>query len=257
VAWAAPALAPLIIVAAIPIILVSPDSILDLAFMANDLRNGDYASFYLNAVGLMIPGVTGLGIMLSKADEAYDALRFVNNADNLRESNNLIQLYGFEGTLRTADHYIDSNPLIYAGHVGVSFNNGKTIFGFSPFAPDMTNREIINALKNRISFPGQVLDDTAIFHLAQDLADQGYRTQVYVKSISVSEDIFLKIKQNVFDDLFNSPLQHKKYSFPGVSGCYNCATWPVTNGIPIPEDTGKISYYVPALIQSGGIPWVR
>ncbi|MBL8099954.1 MAG: hypothetical protein JNK81_12275 [Anaerolineales bacterium] len=43
--------------------------------MANDLRNGDYASFYLNAVGLMIPGVTGLG-MLSKAYDAYDALRF-------------------------------------------------------------------------------------------------------------------------------------------------------------------------------------
>jgi hypothetical protein len=52
--------------------------------MANDLRNGDYASFYLNAVGLMIPGVTGLGL-LSKTDDLYDGYRFINGADNIYE----------------------------------------------------------------------------------------------------------------------------------------------------------------------------
>lgn len=79
--WAAPALAPLMIVAAIPIILVSPDSIIDLAFMAHDLYRGDSRAFALDAMGLMIPGVTGLGL-LSKVDDVYDAARLINKTDN-------------------------------------------------------------------------------------------------------------------------------------------------------------------------------
>ena len=83
--WAAPAIAPLIIVAAIPMILVSPDAPVDLAFMVHDYYMDDYQAFALDAMGLMIPGVTGLG-MFSHADDAY---RAVNAFDNLYETTHL------------------------------------------------------------------------------------------------------------------------------------------------------------------------
>lgn len=84
--WAAPAIAPLVIVAAIPMVLVSPDSAVDLAFMAYDLYKGDYQAFALDAMGLMIPGVTGLG-MLSHADDVY---RVANTADNFYDTSHLV-----------------------------------------------------------------------------------------------------------------------------------------------------------------------
>ncbi|MBK9781703.1 MAG: hypothetical protein IPP55_16900 [Anaerolineales bacterium] len=71
--WAAPAIAPLIIVAAIPMILVSPDAPVDLVFMVHDYYMDDYQSFALDAMGLMIPGVMGLGA-LSHADDVYRVL---------------------------------------------------------------------------------------------------------------------------------------------------------------------------------------
>lgn len=84
--WVAPAIAPLVIVAAIPMVLVSPDSAVDLAFMAYDLYKGDYQAFALDAMGLMIPGVTGLG-MLSHADDAY---RVANTADNFYDTSHIV-----------------------------------------------------------------------------------------------------------------------------------------------------------------------
>lgn len=84
--WAAPAIAPLVIVAAIPMVLVSPDSAVDLAFMIHDHYTGDYQAFALDAMGLMIPGVTGLG-MLSHADDVY---RVANTADNFYDTSHLV-----------------------------------------------------------------------------------------------------------------------------------------------------------------------
>ena len=74
---AAPIVAPLIIVAALPMILISPDSAVDIAFMAYDHYTGNYAAFAQDAMGLMIPGVTGLGLA-SHADNAFHA---ANSAD--------------------------------------------------------------------------------------------------------------------------------------------------------------------------------
>jgi RHS repeat-associated protein len=69
--------AGLIVGLSVPVILVSPDSALDIASLAYDAYTGDAASFALDAISLMLPGVTGLGA-LSHADEAYDTLRYAD-----------------------------------------------------------------------------------------------------------------------------------------------------------------------------------
>jgi hypothetical protein len=205
----------------VPVILVSPDTAIDLASVVYDVAVGDMTSLTLDVVSLIIPGVTGIGA-LSHADEAYDALHWMNNADTLSDAahafsgvDNLsdafrygddfeVQLFGFRGLGKRGEQFIDAEPLIYAGHVGVSLDNGKVIYGFSPYAPELTSREVIDALKRHEFFPGQVLDDTAVFHRAQDLAEQGMKTQVYVKKIFVSEKEFKEIRKMVANDLLES-----------------------------------------------------
>lgn len=127
--------------------------------------------------------------------------------------------------------------------------------GFTPVTPDiMSNSDVIAALKKHVSFPGQVLDDTAIFHLAQD-----HGMQVYKQSISVSASEFSEIQSRVINDINNSPMFDKTYSFPEPPyNCapYNCATWPSTNGIPIPESSGVMTDYMKILAEIG-TPWRR
>ena len=173
-------------------------------------------------------------------------------------SDEVIEIYGFRGTGRTAEEFIESDPLIYAGHIGISFDRGKTIYGFTPSAPGLSNSEAIEVLKQHKSFPGQVLDDTALFHRAQNLAEQGYRTQVYVQPVSVSKANFDRIKRQVLNELHSGPMPNKRYAFPGPEGCFNCATWPSSHGIPIPETTppGQIRDYV-EILKATGRPWIR
>lgn len=171
-------------------------------------------------------------------------------------NDDIIEIYGFRGTGKTAEEFIETDPLIYAGHIGISFDRGKTIYGFTPFAPGLSNTEAIEVLKQHQSFPGQVLDDTSLFHRAQNLAEQGYRTQVYVQSISVSKADFARIKEQVLNELSSGPLPNKRYAFPGPEGCFNCATWPSSHGIPIPESSGNLRLYIEELQKVGQL-WKR
>jgi filamentous hemagglutinin len=112
-------------------------------------------------------------------------------------------------------------------------------------------------LKKHHTFPGQVLNDTALFHRAQDWAGQGYRTQVYVLSMDVPDDEFRIIQNRIFNDAKNSPLSNKSYTFPGPPGCYNCATYPSSVGMSIPEESGNLVLYIEAMKNLGATPWSR
>jgi hypothetical protein len=137
----------------------------------------------------------------------------------------------------------------------------EKIFGFTPVTPEaMSNVDVIDALKSHVVFPGQVRDDTAIFHRAQELAGQGYRTQVYVQPITVSRRQLDDIRSSVVREVADSPLLEKTYSFPHDApfNCapYNCATWPSTHNIPIPEPSGNMRDYIEKLKEIG-FPWIR
>lgn len=60
-----------------PVLAASPDTVFDLASLVYDVYTGDMASFALDAMSLMIPGMTGAGA-LSRVDNIPDAYRLAN-----------------------------------------------------------------------------------------------------------------------------------------------------------------------------------
>lgn len=57
--------------------------------------------------------------------------------------------------------------LLYAGHTGVSIDEGKTIYGFHPDAGKLAVWQVLKRLKSGDAFPGLVRDDTALFRAAR------------------------------------------------------------------------------------------
>lgn len=170
-----------------------------------------------------------------------------------------IGLYGFRGTGRDDKSWIETKPLIYAGHVGISLDGGKTIYGFTPYAPGLSFPEIIASLKDHVPYPGVVGNDTELFHDAQDLFEAtGGKTRVYVWDQTFTPEEFERIQRDVFEERDRSPMSDKRYNFPDPKypDCNNCATWPGTHGVELPEPTGELRNYIPRLIERGQ-PWNR
>jgi hypothetical protein len=136
-------------------------------------------------------------------------------------------------------------PQARYGHVGISFDEGNKIYGFNPDVSEISHlspNDIHKALKSRQKFPGEVTDDTKeIFGKARDL---GLDVERNSYEIGVSRYWKGRLKTK-FDSVF-SPLQNKKYMFPPKQGdfppgCYNCATYPQSVGLPTPSRSGKLS----------------
>ncbi len=158
-----------------------------------------------------------------------------------------------------------AEPLIYAGHVGISLNGGKTVFGLTPKTPDsMGVNEALRSLMSHEAFPAKVRDDTHVFELAQHYAAQGWNTQ----PISAVELVDSAKKLQMVDDVARmtgmAPGEHGiGYSFPldtpehgehyapsngFAAGCVrNCATYPAKVGLSIPEQSGNLKRYMPEL----------
>lgn len=178
-----------------------------------------------------------------------------------------IQLFGFRGTGFSAPEYSGENGLIKAGHVGISFDGGKTIYGFHPSEYSLSQFEsadaALNYLKNGGTLPGQIYNDTPLFVRAAQLADGGSRTAVYQLTVQVSASEFNSIRASVSNQAANPALTTSSYSFPQIengvpympAGCNNCATWPQTLGIPIPNLSGQLRDYINAMWSLGAKIW--
>jgi hypothetical protein len=174
-----------------------------------------------------------------------------------------VKVAGFRGVGFNDPAYASEDALIKAGHVGVSFDGGKTIYGFHPseqamnYAPDP-----LDFLRRGGALQGQVYDDTATFLRAYQLSKQGGGTSVYQTSVRISAEEFAEMQASVLAQVENPSLTRGWYRFPEkVDGipvemppqCNNCATWPRTLGLPIPEDTGQLSRYIPLLKKLGSL----
>ncbi|MEZ4709787.1 MAG: hypothetical protein R3A44_21460 [Caldilineaceae bacterium] len=170
--------------------------------------------------------------------------------------------------------YADEAALIKAGHVGISFDDGKTIFGFHPAAnavKGLSSAEIIAHLRNRGSYPGQVYDDTAIFLRVHELGQQGALSRGSSNAPGVPLSVYQwrqelpiaqvdQIRNSVLQQLADPSITSSRYSFPDKGptgyfmppGCNNCATWPSIEGVQIPESSGRLSNYIELLIERGG-----
>ncbi|CAH0446079.1 hypothetical protein LMG9673_04749 [Ralstonia pseudosolanacearum] len=173
-----------------------------------------------------------------------------------------ITLYGFRGAGSTQDLLAADapHPYVVTGHVGYSFDGGQQIFGFGPKVPvGMSVYDAVQSLRNGANYPGIITDDTALFRsVAENPAvGRGGVPQVVIQQkIPVSQADFDAIKAAHDAVGINNPINNVSYGFPGKNVCtFNCATFPSSLGIPIPEASGNMRLYFPEL-EKLGQPWV-
>lgn len=175
-----------------------------------------------------------------------------------------VYLLGFRGLGFTED--VKSEPaLIRAGHVGWQLEGDERIFGFHP-----TNAAIEAAggeeaalllLKDHNTLNGAVQIDNSVFEYAAQLAIS-LDTQnaeripwVWQQIIEISDEDFEHVRSQT--ELWYTQQKTAQYGFPdrkhGVD-VNNCATFPKAMGIPIPESTGQLRFYIPQL-QALGELW--
>ena len=166
-----------------------------------------------------------------------------------------IWLLGFQGATRAGyRRFRDAEPLLLTGHVGVSLDGGQTIYGFSPDAPGLSPDATIDALAAGRCFPGIVRDDRPFFERAAAAAAAGYtRTPVYLWVQEVPQDTWTAAAGRLQTAHENDPPANPRYCWPAIPASgYNCATWPLTLGVAIPEPSGRLARYIPALRQVAG-----
>ena len=175
-----------------------------------------------------------------------------------------IKLIGYQGTGGFRDpRYADEPGLIKAGHVGVQCTGDSRIFGFHPTAAAVAAagslEALIQQLKRHVPQPGAVFDDTAVFFRAYELAQQGERTTVWQLPIDLPETEAVQIYQALLDAF--EMQQPFIYNFPFEDGTfnmdeYNCAVFPHSLGIPLPSFDGRLSVYIPQMIEKGATLWI-
>jgi hypothetical protein len=168
-------------------------------------------------------------------------------------------LLGFRGATRASYRaFAEADPLLYTGHVGLSLDRGATIFGFSPLAPDAPPREVIDRLKRGDTFPGIVRDDRPVFVRAAEAAVRGLlASPVYLWAQPADRPTLARLRALIQDDMLAGVSAAKAYGWlGGRAGVYNCATWPRSLGVAVPEETGQLADYIAALRRvSGGRRW--
>ncbi|WPB78299.1 hypothetical protein KYC5002_03900 [Archangium violaceum] len=132
--------------------------------------------------------------------------------------------------------------LVYTGHVGVSFEALKPIYGFNPNTGDDPVHVVMANLKAQKAYPGKVTDDTKAF-------DEAAKKQLEIVSI---EYVCSKEAYNEIKAAFDKEKGATKlcYSFPTGAGDCNCATWPVNIGVPLPSANGNMVHYIEAMKES-------
>jgi hypothetical protein len=170
-----------------------------------------------------------------------------------------IYLVGFRGTGFRDKRYWKEDALIRAGHVGLYFEDQPMmILGFHP-TEEASNaigddEAVIEWLKEHNTISGALQNDTAIFERAYHLANLGSRTVVWQMEISFSEADFQRIRSQAFEWFQQRTIF--AYAFPPDEDVPsderdNCATFPRKLGLPLPEPTGRLLEYIPAIEMQG------
>jgi len=162
--------------------------------------------------------------------------------------------------------------LIFAGHIGVSLDNGASIYGFTPSAPEgMPGAQVVGHLHaHTMTFPGQVKNDKPHFDFAASCASaKGWDTEITTVTRKVTTAQHAESKKKLQELSGMMPGAHGLYySFPlqeaaggqwfvdtpGPEGRVvkgqnqaNCATFPGKIGIELPEESGNLRYYMKAM----------
>eukprot|EP00439_Symbiodinium_sp_Y106_P046162 s965_g5.t2 len=185
------------------------------------------------------------------------AIAAVGGALDLPSVAGQVQLLGFSGD---QTNYNESAPhMRWTGHVGVRFQNAPqdTVFGFTP---DTVLRQDMHALVSTLlegnSFPGRVSNDFPDFDDAA-LSPFGVVFVFWdITGTCKEKDCGLSSVKNDMTDMSKSyafppeaPLKYRGRTYSACTTswgetCFNCATYPKSVGLPIPEDSGMLPEYL-------------
>jgi filamentous hemagglutinin len=178
----------------------------------------------------------------------------------LQSSPRTISIVGFRGAGRVDDLLAADapHPYVVTGHVGYSFDSGKTIYGFGPSVPsNMSAHEAVQSLRAGASYFGRITNDTDSFEAVfanPAVARDGAKQVVYQLDLQVSAAQFHAIRRSHAAFGLNRPIPSIQYGFPGQNQCFNCASFPGFYGLPLPETTGNMRLFMQRL-QELGRPW--
>jgi hypothetical protein len=143
----------------------------------------------------------------------------------------------------------------YTGHVGISLDKGKTIYGFGPeVSGNETKMDVISNLKNHQTYPGVITDDTTLF---RDVVAGKYDPSnaspinLYVMTTKTPPDVMTHLNRSVNQ----REIRGVRYGFPEATHptetVRNCATAFGECGLSIPSKDGKLINYIPAMQDQG------
>ncbi|PXX41668.1 hypothetical protein [Undibacterium pigrum] len=248
-----------------------------------DARSGDFRTAGIEegrVQGSSLAGTAlgfGVGKTLSLGAQSVNAIRRANiiaaqekkliNAERI--ANNFGADSGYEpyvysllATPGTKDLMANiSNPLLLYGHVGYSFDRGNTIYGHGPkIVSDIENAGA--RLRKGEVVPGIINKDKEFFESALESKLQARgglgKQTVYKLDLPVTRPQFEFAQQLHNSRGVGVTLPEFPYSFKpggGRQGPYNCATYPASLGLPIPENSGTLLKYIPKMIDAGAVPW--
>ncbi|CAJ1410385.1 unnamed protein product [Effrenium voratum] len=176
-----------------------------------------------------------------------------------------VQLVAFAGD---QVNYDESAPHFrWCGHVGLRFQEMEgALFGFTPDTELVHDTHaLITTLLEGNRFQGRVGDDLGEF---EDAALSPYG-QVFVfwnipedrcheKDCGLSQvqsDVVSSVKFYAFPPEAPRKYRGSSYSACDASwgeSCFNCATYPKSLGLPIPDDTGMLEVYLQKLAEEPG-----
>lgn len=137
-------------------------------------------------------------------------------------------------------------PLKALGHIGISLDGGKTIYGFQPIIPDGSSPKVYlkELVLGRKTFQGKVSNDTAIFkEMHQSKApDQ----EVVVVSEKVTDSQWTDIKTKLFDS------HQPDYGFSKSIGL-NCGAYIARHlNLNSVDKAGLVENVVDEMVKKGG-----
>lgn len=221
-----------------------------------------------------------------------------DSATGLPEANvGTIEIYGYLGVKKIdgrtewtdvekaeVKKAAEADPLIRAGHIAISFDGGKTLYGFTP-EPDLQKYsrpdgtldvdKVVKDLRGQTVMPGRVKIDNKHYYLAEKQArEKRWDTEVtrVVVAFDVAEQQAIVGRVLGEEAATAGGVHPHGYTFPpkrptdgspyvpykddvGTNGqqypadCIgNCAVWPRMVGVPIPEQSGRMmEEYMPEL----------
>ncbi|MCI0713426.1 MAG: hypothetical protein L0154_24935 [Chloroflexi bacterium] len=174
-----------------------------------------------------------------------------------------VSIIGFLGTGIRDVRYQQEQGLIQLGHVGLAFEGvDDLILGFHPSLEAIEaiggQEAAMKWLRNRKAgnrLDGCLQNDLAIFERAYVISQSNPQTTVWEKVLELEDDTFETLRNQAIEWYNEKRIFPYALPLPAREIDWdNCATFPRRLGLELPEASGQLQRYIPAL-QAAGKRW--